>query len=92
MAKPFKSELKRARQSEVRRQRNKSFLRTVKTSMKKVLHSIEHKDQEEAKLKLRDATSLLDKGVTKGVLKRNHARRHISRLTLRVNRISAPPA
>ena len=75
-----KSTIRRARQSEKRRLR--SFLR-------KVQDAIAAKKPDEAKAPLREATSALSKAVTKGVLKPNTASRRVSRLTVRVNAITA---
>ncbi|NKB81675.1 MAG: 30S ribosomal protein S20 [Nitrospirales bacterium] len=83
------STIKRVRQAEKRRQRNRSILRGTKTLVKKVKAAVEEKNAELAQSLLRQANSTLQKAVTKGTLKRNAASRHISRLTLQVNRLKA---
>lgn len=83
-----KSTIKRARQAEVRNQRNRARLSLVKGAVKKVLAAIEEKNQDTAAASLREATAALHKAVTKGVLKPNTASRRISRLTARVNALA----
>jgi small subunit ribosomal protein S20 len=84
-----KSTIKRARQAEKRHQRNKAALTSVKSVMKKVLSAVEQKNLDVAKASLREATSALNKAVTKGVLKRNTASRRVSRLAVKVNALSS---
>ncbi len=87
-----KSTIKRARQAEKRYQRNRTVLSSVKSLMKKVLSAVEEKNAEEAKASLREATSALHKAATKGVIKRNTASRRVSRLTAKVNAVTASQA
>lgn len=82
-----KSTIKRARQSEKRRQRNRSILSGAKSVSKKIKQSIEQKNLDSAQSLLRKATSALHKASTKGVLKRNTASRRISRLAIQVNKL-----
>ncbi|MCA1960392.1 MAG: 30S ribosomal protein S20, partial [Desulfomonile sp.] len=60
------SALKRIRQTEKRRLRNMSFRSKVKTVVKKYLLAVASKDQSAQQL-FREASSLLQKGVTKGI-------------------------
>ncbi len=83
-----RSALKRLRQSEKRRLRNKAVKSAIKTAIKKVRVAIEEGKPEEARALLGTAVRLLDRAVTKGVLHRNNASRRISRLTVAVNSIS----
>jgi len=76
-----KSAIKRHKQSETRRTRNSSVKSTVKTAIKKVREAVTMKKGEEAKTSLKEAASLLDRAVSKGVLHRNNASRKISRLS-----------
>jgi len=84
-----KSTIRRARQSEKRQERNRGTLSAVKGLVRKLQTAIAEKKVEDAKASLREATSALSKAVTKGVLKANTASRRISRLTLRVNSLTA---
>ncbi|MEW6246691.1 MAG: 30S ribosomal protein S20 [Nitrospirota bacterium] len=89
MAVVHKSTIRRARQSERRRQRNRATLSAVKSLVKKVLVAVDEKKVDEARASLREAASALSKAVTKGVLKRNTASRRIARLAARVNLLTA---
>ena len=83
-----KSTIRRARQSEHRRERNRATLNSVKTIVKKVQSAVDGKNTDDAKALLRTAVSAIGKAVSKGALKRNTASRRISRLTVRVNALS----
>ena len=52
--------------------------------------AVEGKSADEAKTSLRAATAALHKAVTKGLIKPNTASRRISRLSTKVNALSAP--
>lgn len=84
-----KSAIKRARQSEDQRQRN----RAQKTRMKNVVRALETaingKSHEDAATELKQAVSVIEKTASKGVIHKNTASRKISRLTLRVNALQA---
>jgi small subunit ribosomal protein S20 len=84
-----KSTIRRARQSEKRRLRNRATISSVRIILRKVQDAIAAKNQDEAKATLRAATAALSKAVTKGVLKPNTASRRVSRLAVRVNAITA---
>jgi small subunit ribosomal protein S20 len=81
---------KRHRQSVKRRARNQAIRSRVRTVVRKVRESIDGNNVEEATKQLRVAARAIDKAATKGVLHRNTAARKISRLTLAVQKISAP--
>lgn len=76
-----KSAIKRHKQSETKRGRNASVKSTVKTAIKKVREAVTMKKGDEVKTSLKEAASLLDRAVSKGVLHRNNASRKISRLS-----------
>lgn len=82
-----KSALKRVKQSEKKRQRNKSVLSAMKTMIKKVQTTIEGKDPQKISESLRETTSYVDKIADKKVIHKNKASRIVSRLTARANRI-----
>lgn len=82
------SALKQWKQSETRRQRNSAVKSALRTQMKKVLTALGAKDATAAKTALSQAYTLIDRAVTKGVLHRNAAARHKSRLTTRVNALA----
>ena len=84
-----KSTIRRARQSEKRRLRNRATISSVRSILRKVQDAIAAKKPDVAKATLRAATAALSKAVTKGVLKPNTASRRVSRLAVRVNAITA---
>lgn len=80
-----KSAKKRARQSVVRNLRNRSFLSSVRTSVKGFLTELKAvKDGNEDRTKLDSAfvkaQSMLQRAATKGVMHRNAASRRVKRL------------
>jgi small subunit ribosomal protein S20 len=75
-----KSAAKRAKQSEVRRLRNKSFVSQIKTCLKGFSATLESKDEAKVAESFKQVQSMLQKGVTKGVVHKNTAARKISRL------------
>lgn len=84
----IKSAIKRNRQNKKRRFRNKSYSNLMKTSIKKLLTSVEKKNKDEAKELLKKTISIIDSVRVKGIIHRNNASRKISRLTRLVNKIS----
>ena len=84
-----KSTIKRARQAEVRNQRNRAALSSVRGIAKKVLTAVEEKNAEGAKTAFREAQAALAKAATKGLLKPNTASRRIARLARSINALKA---
>jgi len=82
------SALKRAKQSEKRRIRNKSALSAMKTEIKKVQLALLGKDKELKKTALKAAISSLARTASKGIIPKKRASRKISRLTLKANKVS----
>jgi small subunit ribosomal protein S20 len=82
-----KSAKKRLRQSEKRRVRNRSVKSQLKNISKKVMNS---KDYSEANEMLSRAYKLYDMAVSKGVVHRNNAARHKSKLTKYVSSTFKP--
>jgi small subunit ribosomal protein S20 len=89
MAKVHKSVIKRARQNEVRREHNNAIRSSLRTSIRKVVRALDSGDVETAKTELPQAVRALGKASSKGLIHRNQASRKISRLTRRVNALSA---
>ena len=83
-----KSALKRVRQNEVRRIRNKSYKTSTKKAIKEVRAAVANGSAEEARERLTKAVSIIQKTVSKGVIHKNQASRKISRLARQVNQIS----
>ena len=84
-----KSALKRARQNEIRRLRNKSVKTRVKSIVKDVRLSVDGSSKEDALKKLDMVKSNIDRAAQKGVIHKKTASRKISRLSKLVNTISA---
>ena len=75
---------KRARQAVKRNQLNSSQRSMMRTAMKKVIASIEAKDPKAAKEAYDKAVPLIDKMANRGLLHRNKAARHKSRLNAQI--------
>ena len=69
----IKSQIKRNRQNEKARLRNKSVKSSLKTVIRKLNEASESGDSATATTLLRDASRLLDKAVSKGVIHKNQA-------------------
>ena len=82
-----KSALKRARQNEISRLRNKATKTRVKSITKEVHASLKEASGGDAKTKLITAQSLIDKASKKGVIHKRTAARKISRLSKLVNAV-----
>lgn len=80
---------KRARQSEVRRQHNASLRSMIRTSIKKVVKAIDAKDAEAAQAALTAAVPVIDRMADKGIIHKNKAARHKSRLNAQVKALTA---
>ena len=75
---------KRARQAEKHRLLNASQRSHVRTAIKKVLTAIESGDKSAAETAYKAAVPAIDRSVTKGLMHRNKAARHKSRLNKHV--------
>lgn len=84
-----KSAIKRARQNEVRRLRNRGYKSRCKKAIKELRSAIDENSIEKAQQDLKEAVSLLQKTASRGVMHKNQASRKISRLTRQINQLSA---
>jgi small subunit ribosomal protein S20 len=84
-----KSAVKRARQNEIRRLRNKGTRTKIKSVVKDVRSSVGEASGGEKKVKLNAAQSVIDKASKKGVIHKRTAARKISRLTKLANSASS---
>jgi len=82
------SALKRARQNEVKRVRNKSYKTRVKKAVKEVRTAITANSAEQAQLSFREAVSIIQKTASKGVIHKNQASRKVSRLARGIKRLA----
>ena len=80
-----KSAIKRARQSEEQRVRNRSRKTRMKNVIRDLDEAIAGKSPEKAAEQLKKAVSVIAKTASKGVVHKNTASRKISRLTREVN-------
>ncbi len=71
---------KRARQAEKRRKRNASQRSMLRTYIKKVIKAVAAGDAEAAQAAYQQAVPVIDKSVGKGLIHKNKAARHKSRL------------
>lgn len=84
-----KSAIKRNRQNEKRSIRNRGLRTQIKSHTKKVLTALEEKDVEEAQKSLKEASTVISKMASKGVLHSSTASRKISGLAKKVHQLSA---
>jgi small subunit ribosomal protein S20 len=80
---------KRARQAERRRHHNASLRSVLRTHLKKVVKAVEGKDKNVAQQAYKEAVSVIDRVKNKGLIHKNTAARHKSRLNTRVRALSA---
>lgn len=85
----IKSQIKRNRQNEKRRLRNKSVKSSLKTAIRKFHEAAESGDLAKATELMRDASRKLDKAVSKGVIHRNQAANRKSSIAKRLHSLSA---
>ena len=94
MAKKNSSAVKRHRQSEERRLRNKAVKSSVRTSAKKVVVLVRKSERSaagtgEAEAALKDMIRKIDTAAQKGIIKKNTAARKKSRMQRLFNSIKA---
>lgn len=85
----IKSAKKRIKVTEVKTLRNKMVKSALKTLIKKYEIAVASGNVEEAKTALQAAVKSLDMAAAKGVIHKNKASKKKSRLTLRLNKITA---
>jgi small subunit ribosomal protein S20 len=79
---------KRARQAEKHRQHNASLRSMVRTYVKKVYTAIEARDIKLAELSFTAAQPIIDRMTSKGLLHKNKAARHKSRLSAHIKKLA----
>ena len=85
MADRHPSALKRNRQNEKRRARNRAIRSQVRTRVREAEKTVAAKDVPAAEAQLRTAITALTKAGSKGVMHRNTVSRHVSRLSKKVS-------
>jgi small subunit ribosomal protein S20 len=81
----IKSQIKRVKTNEKRRQRNKSVRSAVRTAVRKFREAVEAGNPEEAAELQRAAARALDKAASKGVIHKNQAANRKSAMAKRAN-------
>lgn len=84
-----KSALKRAKQNEIKRARNKSIKSKVKHAIKEIRLAVSGQPSETLVAKLNEVKSVIDKASKTNAVNKKTASRKISRLTKLVNSIKA---
>jgi small subunit ribosomal protein S20 len=85
----IKSQIKRNRQNEKARLRNKSVKSSLKTVIRKLNEATASGNTETATVLLRDASRKLDQAASKGVIHKNQAANRKSAIAKRVGALSA---
>ncbi len=80
---------KRARQAVKRRAHNASLRSLVRTNIKKVDAALQTGDAEQARAAYANAVPVIDRMADKGIIHKNKAARHKSRLNARIRALSA---
>ncbi len=81
----IKSQIKRNRQNEQRRLRNKSVKSSLKTAVRRFRQAADAGDRDRAMTELQMAGRKLDKAASKGVIHRNQAANRKSAMAHRAN-------
>jgi|TARA_B110000914_G_scaffold164571_1_gene145061 small subunit ribosomal protein S20 len=79
---------KRVRQAVKSRDRNVAQKSNFRTCIKKVLKSLADKNKEESNANFKEAMSVMDKLVVKGLIHKNKAARHKSRLNAHIKALA----
>ncbi len=83
-----KSAEKRARQATARRARNVNQRSQARTSIKRVVTAVESGQKDQAAAALKQATPVIDAMARKGIIHKNKAARHKSRLNKRIKALA----
>jgi small subunit ribosomal protein S20 len=81
----IKSQIKRVKTNEKRRQRNKSVRSSVRTAVRRFREAVEAGDADKATELQRAASKALDQAASKGVIHKNQAANRKSAMAKRVN-------
>jgi small subunit ribosomal protein S20 len=85
----IKSQIKRNRQNEAARLRNKSVRSALKTYRRRVAEALASGDADAVEAAYKRAARAYDKAASKGVIHRNNAANHKSRMARFLNRESS---
>jgi small subunit ribosomal protein S20 len=84
----IKSAKKRARQAEKTRQQNMGMRSFMRTKIKSVVKACDAGDKDAAASAYKDAVPVIDSMINKGIVTKNKAARHKSRLNNRVKALA----
>ncbi|MDR3418206.1 MAG: 30S ribosomal protein S20 [Nevskia sp.] len=79
---------KRARQSDKHRERNASQRSMLRSTIKKVVKAVESKDKTAAEAAYKEMVPVLDRYATRGMIHKNKAARHKSRLAAHIQALA----
>ncbi len=85
----IKSARKRAKQAEKTRLHNMGLRSSMRTKIKNVIKAVEKGDKEAANTAYKDAVSVIDSMINKGIVNKNKAARHKSRLNKMIKGMAA---
>lgn len=85
----IKSARKRARQAEKTRKHNMGLRSLMRTKIKNVVKACDAGDKDAAVAAYKEAVPVIDSMINKGIVTKNKAARHKSRLNTRVKALSA---
>jgi small subunit ribosomal protein S20 len=85
----IKSQIKRNKQNEKARLRNKAVKSELKTSVRKFREAADSRDAEAAQAAMRAASIKLDKAASKGVIHKNQAANRKSAIAKRVEQLKS---
>ncbi|MEM1244028.1 MAG: 30S ribosomal protein S20 [Pseudomonadota bacterium] len=80
---------KRVRQNKRRRDHNMALRSRLRTFIKKVYTAVEAGNKENAQTAFKQAVPVIDKMVSKGIIHKNKAARHKSRLSKHVKKLAS---
>ena len=80
---------KRARQNDNRRAHNASLRSLVRTKIKQVIAAVDTGDADNARAAFDSAVPVIDRMANRGIIKKNKAARHKSRLNARVKALAS---
>jgi small subunit ribosomal protein S20 len=88
----IKSSMKDLRRTEKRTTRNRAALGKLRSNLKRARTAIAGGQSDAAAKAVAEALPIIDRAPGKGVLHKNAAARHKSRLMRRLNKLATPPA
>lgn len=80
---------KRSRQNETRRKHNASQRSAMRTAIKKTIAAISAGDYDNAAEAYRAAVPIMDRAVSHGIIRKNKAARHKSRLNAKIKALKS---